>query len=147
TERKALIGGDTSHLLSSAIRPGHQYVRRIVRAQPEAEDRLHGREVAPAGLKFLHEPVLESANLYTSAHPERVWLVPLQANPQVSPLQIVARRVAIEERFAIDVIDHQVQISIQIEIRIRGAVRERRLVQNPVGLFKQKAVRVPKDVV
>ena len=137
-QRHRLIRRHALYPLARAIRPDHLEIDLLQFAQTEKKHRLHGRQIPPHRVHFPVKTPSSPRCLDHSADPEPVAFRPFEANLQVMPRSKAVRIVSIDKGFRIDVVDHQIEIPIVVQIGVRRAVRRGSLTHPPVPRLVRK---------
>src|SRR5690606_26874943 len=131
----------------SVIPPDPNTVSLRELAQTEMHDRFNSRQIAPHGfvLKILYAIAMIQGDL--GAKPIGVAFWPIEIDADV--IIATGRSILIKKSFASEIIDHQVQIAVVVEIANSGAIGEAWLIKTPFGsdLFKAEVAFISQEIV
>ena len=129
----ALIRGDVAQHRLLPVRPLHRdRIDLRIRTNPKRQQRLHARLEAAHRRLLLHELLTADPQRHARANGKAIASVTNQRNLQiVIVLEQRARIVAIDKRFHVDVVHHQIDCAIAVEITVCRAIRKTRGVQSP----------------
>ena len=134
-----LVSRDIGQYLLPTIGPsGYQGIHAGGCTQAEVQQRRHRRLETPGQLLLQGLLLAGCKNGYGGPNPLCVLAGALQLYLQIMMARLALCLVAIDKGGLVDIIDHQIQIAIVIQIGISGAVAVRRLCDAPVLGFIDK---------
>ena len=134
------VGGQVGHRLPFAVGPGDGRGGAVGFSQSKMPDGFNRRQIPPHRIRFLHQNLaVGSSQAERGTQPVAVGNLALEFDAEpvrndgfnaggpgcANPV------VAVESRFAIDVVEDQVQIAVVIQIRVGRAVGIRFFIQAP----------------
>ncbi len=129
---EALAGCNAFPGAHAPVRPldRHRF-DRIELTQPEGEDIVHARLESARGHQLLEERVGSAPERDLGPDRESVGALSLELHLQIAGVRQRARVVAIDRGFLVDVVHHEVQRPVAVQVAIRGTIGESRRIQSP----------------